>query len=62
MPKCIIAHEVPLGAGKFKVFEAGREYPTGETAGREMYFENLSAEAEYLPADDPEEVENDAIA
>ncbi len=36
--KCIISHEVPLGGGRFQVFEAGRDYPDSETEGREHYF------------------------
>lgn len=52
--KCIIAHEVPVGDGKFKIFEAGRDYPADETTGREHYFapaEKITEEVRKYDAD-----------
>jgi hypothetical protein len=39
--KCIIAHEVSLGNGRFNHFLYGIDYPELETKGREMYFESV---------------------
>jgi hypothetical protein len=57
MPICIIAHEVPMGDGRFKVFEAGCDYPESEIGDRAAYFEKMPAPAE---AEKEEVTEDDA--
>ncbi len=54
--KCIISHEIALGNGQFKIFEAGKEYPLSETEGREHYFTRadetkINEEVTYNDAD-----------
>jgi hypothetical protein len=39
MKRCIIAHEIDFGGGRFRAYEQGVEYPASETEGREKYFE-----------------------
>lgn len=37
--KCIVAHQVPLGDGRYLDFKRGADYPESDAAGREKYFD-----------------------
>lgn len=43
---CTVAHEVPLGGGRFQKFAAGQECTEAEIGDRQKYFELISAAPE----------------
>lgn len=56
--RCVVAHTLPAGIGRFKSFESGTEYSRGEIAGVHgdvppAYFEPVEEPAKGPPPDGP---------